>query len=194
MKSKRLALVLAGLCSVALAAGNGCSKKSESSTSTGTTTPSNLSQSNIDDATANNIINAVIDIYNQNVAGRSQGAYNGVTVTCPNGGTALISGIATKDNSSQLTTTDLSYTMTACKEAQTNHTLTYTGVVTQKGSFNLSTNFVSETIKASGNVTMAGTITYTGYNTATVDQTGTFTVNRGYNVASGDILGRSFSY
>lgn len=160
-----------------------------------TTAPaSNLSQRSIDNSTANNIINCTVDIYNQNVAGRVQGAYNGQTVNCPNGGTVLIQGIATKANSSNLTTVDLTYTMNNCVETRPNHSFTYTGVVTNKGSFDISTNFVSETIQSSGNVTMNGTISFTGYNTATVNQTTTFTVNRGYDTASGNIGGRTFSY
>lgn len=207
MNTRKLTWLLAGFCAMAAVVPTACKKKTETppaATTTGGTTTNNnnnnntttpdLTQEQIDDNTANNIINATIDIYNQNVAGRSQGAYNGVTVNCPNGGTALIQGSATKATNSDLTTTDLTYTMSACVETKTNHSFTYTGVVTAKGSFDISASFVAETIQSSGSVTMSGTISYTGYNTATVSQTTTFAINRGYNTASGTVGGRSFSY
>jgi hypothetical protein len=183
-----MALIVAGC-------GGGSSSSSTDNTSPGgTTLPQSLSQSSIDNNTANNIINCTIDLYNQNVAGRSQGAYNGITVNCPNGGTALIQGLASKATNSNLTTTDLTYTMNNCVETKPDHSFTYTGVVTEKGSFDLSTSFVSETIQSTGNVTMNGTITITGFSTAPVNQTTTFTVNRGFNTSSGNIGGRAFSY
>jgi type IV secretory pathway VirJ component len=153
-----------------------------------------LSQLAIDNNTANNIINAIIDIYNQNVAGRSQSSYNGQTVACPNGGTVLIQGLASKASNSNLTTANLTYTMTNCAEVKTDQSFTYSGVVTETGSFDISTNFVSETLQSTGSVAMNGTITITGFAVATVSQNVAFTINRGYNTASGTLGGRQFSY
>ncbi len=66
--------------------------------------------------------------------------------------------------------------------------------MTETGSFDVSTNYVSETLQSTGSVTMNGTITITGYQQAVVSQTSAFTINRGYNTASGNIGGRTFSY
>lgn len=191
MRTQKNVLLLAAL---ALMLG-GCGSGSDSASSGGSIiTSQNLSQTTIDNSTANNIINCTIDLYNQNVAGRGQAAYNGVTVLCPNGGTALIQGLASKASNSNITTTNLTYTMNNCVETRANHSFSYTGVVTETGSFDLSTNFVSETIQATSGVSMIGTINFTGFNTANVNQNATFTINRGYNRASGNIGDRLFSY
>jgi hypothetical protein len=183
------------VCMIALALVASCGGSSSSGSDT-PAPPATLAQGDIDDSTASNIINCVVDIYNQNIAARAQGAYNNVTVNCPNGGTVLIAGLATKDNNTSLTTTDLTYTMTNCVETRPNHSFTYNGVVTEKGTFNISASppFVSETIQSTGTVSMSGTITISGFNTATVNQSTTFTINRGYTGASGSIGGRPFTY
>ncbi len=153
-----------------------------------------LTQGQKDIHTAINIINATIDIYNQNVAGRAQSAYNGWTLACPNGGTVLIQGLASGSSNSNLATVDLTYTMTNCREVKSQWDFTYSGVITEKGSFDSSANFVSITIRSTASVTMNGTIKVPGYQDATVNQTVSFTINRSYNRASGDIDGRVFSY
>ena len=151
-----------------------------------------LTQTGVDVFTARNIVSATIDIYNQNVAGRTAINWQGQTVTCPNGGTVKIGGAATS-NSSNLTTVDLTYTMTACKVIKAQHTFSYTGVVTEKGSFD-GASFESETVKSTGAVAMDGTISVTGYQTVAVTQTVTFTINRSGTSTSGDIAGRTFAY
>lgn len=153
-----------------------------------------LTQTQIDIHTAINIINATVDIYNQNVAGRAQSEYNQWTLGCPNGGTVLIQGLASRATNSNLNTLDLTYTMTNCREVKSQWDFTYSGVITEKGSFDTSTNFLSLTVRSTGSVTMNGTIEVPDYQVATVNQTVSLTINRGSSGTSGDIAGRTFSY
>ncbi len=162
--------------------------------------PSMLSQANVDADTATTIVNGMADIYNQNLAGKPTGSVN-VTVNCPVGGTAHITGTTSYDSTHGITSVMLTIAMTGCKMSEVsassgvNVALSLDGSISETGSWN-SSNYASVNYQATG-VVMSGTDQRTGYAQATIGQTCdvalTFDESGSTNTVSGTICGRPAS-
>jgi hypothetical protein len=113
------------------------------------------------------LINCYTDIYNQNLAGMPTGGQN-ITTDGPMGGTVVITGTTTYDDTHGITTTDLILSMTAVQyvysytesngKAWTTQ-LTLTGATTYAGSFSngyTSVNHLSDNLQISGTVSCDG--------------------------------------
>ena len=128
--------------------------------------PSTLSQSQIDGDTGWALLSGVVDVYNQNVAGRNSGAQD-VTASCPVGGTVRITGTVALDSASSVTTVNLSYAMTNCKMSSASSTasvrvaLTLSGTLVETGSWHLPM-YKSANYQSAGLV-LSGTDDWTGY-------------------------------
>lgn len=128
------------------------------------------------------LIQCYTDIYNQNLAGKPTGAQN-ITANGPMGGTVVITGTDSWDNTHSIMTTDLLFSMTNVK-----YTYTYTGsnnkswvteitlngTATHKGSWSDSYTSISH---ISDNLHIKGSVTYDG-SIRTIDMTGSVAINR----------------
>jgi hypothetical protein len=133
------------------------------------------------------LINCYTDIYNQNLAGVATGTHN-ITTDGPMGGTVLITGTTTYDNTHGITTTDLVLSMTDVQytysysdgsgKSWTTH-VTLTGFTTYTGSF--SDNYTSVNHQ-SDNLKIEGTVTYDG-TTRSINSMGQVSINRSSTVA-----------
>jgi hypothetical protein len=146
----------------------------------------------------NALVKCYIDIYNQNLAGKPTGTQN-ITSTGPMGGTVIITGSDSYDNTHGITTTDLIFTMTniqyffTASSASGNTTattqITISGATTYDGSFSdtyTSVNHQSQNLHIVGSVTYAGTV-------RPVDITGEVIINRSSKITV-TILGNTVSW
>lgn len=146
----------------------------------------------------NALIKCYTDIYNQNLAGKPTGTQN-ITNTGPLGGTVIITGSDSYDNTHGITTTDLVFTMTnvnysfTASSASGNTTattqITINGATTYFGSFSdtyTSINHHSQNLHIVGSVTYAGTV-------RPVDLTGEVIINRSSKITV-TILGNMVSW
>jgi hypothetical protein len=144
------------------------------------------------------IIKCYSDVYNQNLAGKPTGNQN-ITGSGPMGGSVVISGSDSYDNTHGITMTSLIFTMN--KAAYSNTILSVsgntrctteialTGATTYNGSFSdtyTSLNYQSQNLHVKGSVTYAGTV-------RNIDQTGQVTINRSSKI-SANIFGNSVSW
>jgi hypothetical protein len=136
--------------------------------------PTGLSQSQIDGDTGWALLSGVVDVYNQNVAGRNSGAQD-VTASCPVGGTVRITGTVALDSASSVTTVNLSYAMTNCKMSSASSTvsvrvaLSLNGTIVETGSWHLPA-YKSVNYQSTGLV-LSGTDDRTGYVEGTMSET-----------------------
>lgn len=108
------------------------------------------------------------DIYNQNLAGKPVGNQN-INTSGPMGGNVIITGSTTHDNTHEITTTDLLFTMNEVKYSTTNANLTQNGATTYKGSFSPTynnTSHLSNDLQISGTVTKDGITRNVNLNTS----------------------------
>ena len=143
------------------------------------------------------MINCYTDIYNQNLAGVATGSHN-ITTDGPMGGTVVITGTTTYDNTHGITTTDLVLSMNAVKytysytdgsnKAWTTQ-ITLTGSTTYTGSFSDSYTSVNH---QSDNLQVEGTVTYDG-TTRSINSMGQVSINRSSTVAV-NIFGHTVSW
>jgi hypothetical protein len=143
------------------------------------------------------LINCYTDIYNQNLAGVATGSHN-ITTEGPMGGTVLITGTTTYDNTHGITTTDLVLSMNAVKytysytdgsnKAWTTQ-ITLTGSTTYTGSFSDSYTSVNH---QSDNLQVEGTVTYDG-TSRSINSMGEVSINRSSTVAV-NIFGHTVSW
>lgn len=143
------------------------------------------------------MINCYTDIYNQNLAGVATGSHN-ITTNGPMGGTVLITGTTSYDNTHGITTTDLVLSMNAVNYTYSytdgsNKTwttqITLTGATTYTGSFSddyTSVNHQSE------NMQVQGTVSYDGVNRS-INSMGVVSINRSSTVAV-NIFGHTVSW
>jgi hypothetical protein len=159
--------------------------------------PATPSQAQIDRHAGWGIIDGVVDIYNQNLAGRPSGSQN-ITATCPSGGSVRITGSTSVDTRTSITSVNLSYAMTDCQVIETLGggtvvSLKFNGTVTEVGSWNI------PSYKNSGyhatSLIMSGTDTSTGFTDASLTQTCdvnlTHSISGQSNTEAGTICGRT---
>jgi hypothetical protein len=133
------------------------------------------------------MINCYTDIYNQNLAGVATGSHN-INTNGPMGGTVVITGTTSYDNTHGITTTDLILTMTEVKYNYSytdgsgrswSTQVTLTGATTYTGSFSdgyTSVNHQSENLRVIGTVNCDGVI-------RSIDSMGTVSINRSSTTA-----------
>jgi hypothetical protein len=142
------------------------------------------------------MINCYTDIYNQNLAGVATGAHT-INTDGPMGGTVLITGTTTYDNTHGITTTDLVLSMNAVQYTYSYTSggkkwityLTLTGATSYAGSFSYtytSVNHLSENMQITGTVDCDGV-------TRTIDSMGAVSINRSSTVAV-NIFGHTVSW
>ena len=143
------------------------------------------------------MINCYTDIYNQNLAGVPTGGHN-ITTDGPMGGTVLITGTTTYDNTHGITTTDLVLAMNAVQyiysytygDGRTwTANLTITGSTTYTGSF--SDDYTSVNHQAN-NLQITGTVNFDGV-TRSINGMGVVSINRSSTVAV-NIFGHTVSW
>ena len=160
--------------------------------------PSTLSQAQIDGDTSWALLSGVVDVYNQNVAGRNSGAQD-VTASCPVGGTVRVTGTVGVDSASSVTTVNLSYAMTNCRmssasaTASVRVTLAINGTIVETGSWHLPT-YKSANYQSTGLV-LSGTDDWTGYvegkMSETCDIAFSHDISGSGNTVDGTICGRN---
>ena len=145
-------------------------------------THTTISDENFYGQLGSTLINCYTDIYNQNLAGKPTGTQN-ITANGPMGGTVIITGSDSYDNTHGITTTDLVFSMTAVKytysytgsNSKTSVTeVTLTGATTYKGSFSDSYTSVNH---QSDNLYIKGSVTYDGV-VRNIDMSGKVSINR----------------
>lgn len=162
--------------------------------------PSNISQALADDDTVWALLNGVVEMYNQNLAGKPSGAQN-ITGPCPVGGTVQITGTTSVDSAHNLTSVSLRYAMTNCKISEVSTSpavtvaLTLNGTLTETGSWNMPT-FKSANYQTTG-LAINGTDRRTGYAEATIAETCdvafSHNISSSGNTYSGTVCGRPAS-
>lgn len=140
-------------------------------------------QACVDQNVSYTLINVIVDLYNQNLAGRPVGVQD-LSGLCALGGTAHITGTTGVDSGNGITTVNLSYALSGC-HAQAGGDLVFEGTVSEVGSFD-GQDYVSENL-SSGSLAMSGTVQGTA-----IDETCEVHVNRNANAVSGNICGRTF--
>lgn len=143
------------------------------------------------------LINCYTDIYNQNLAGVATGGHN-ITTDGPMGGTVLITGTTTYDNTHGITTTDLVLAMNAVNYIYS-HTysdgrkwtvnITLTGSTTYTGSF--SSTYTSVNHQAN-NLQILGTVNFDGV-IRSINGIGVVSINRSSKIAV-NIFGHTVSW
>jgi hypothetical protein len=142
------------------------------------------------------MVNCYHDIYNQNLAGQPTGNQN-KTANGPLGGTVVITGTTTKDNTNNITTANLTMNMAGVKYNyaygssgnQVVADITLTGSTSYSGSFN--TTYTSLNYQSS-NLHVVGTVTYKG-KVRSIDQTGPVVINNSSNITV-TIFGNTVSW
>lgn len=152
-----------------------------------TESPATISDQNFYMMVGTSLINCYTDIYNQNLAGMPTGSQN-ITADGPMGGTVVITGTTTYDNTHGITTTDLILSM-----ASVNYTysftdnsgkawltqITVTGNTTYSGSFS---NTYTSVNHQSVSLQIKGTVTYNGV-VRSIDSSGAVNINRSSSTA-----------
>jgi len=133
------------------------------------------------------MINCYTDIYNQNLAGVATGGHN-ITTDGPMGGSVLITGTTTYDNTHGITTTDLVLAMNAVNYiySHTNSNgrkwtanITLTGSTTYTGSFS---NTYTSVNHQANNLQITGTVIFDGV-TRSINGIGAVSINRSSKIA-----------
>lgn len=145
-----------------------------------TTDKGTVSDKNFYTGLGSAIVNCYQDIYNQNLAGKPDVSQS-KTATGPMGGTVVITGTTSLDNTHDITTTNLNFTLTNIKYAYTygdtgNQVVaevTLTGSTTYSGSFNSTYTNLSY---QSSNLHVVGSVTFNG-KVRNIDQTGAVAIN-----------------
>lgn len=142
-----------------------------------------------------------IVLYNQHIASKPAGPVD-ADVSCPDGGTARITGTVTTPGNVGLTTIDLEFDMNACRAllsypvpGGTTHTsLRTTGIIRKTGSFSTTTNTAS--YQSSGDLAVSGGLNIF-INSRTqlkpsIDESCAFAASTTATQASGTYCGRPF--
>jgi hypothetical protein len=167
---------------------NSCKKSDDSGTT--------ISDENFYSQLGYGLVKCYTDIYNQNLAGKPTGSQN-LTVSGPMGGTVVITGTTTYDDTHGITTTDLLFDMTGV-EYSLSHTennktwtiqVTLNGPVTYTGSF--SPSYTSLNHQSAG-IRIKGTVNYDG-TTRNIDESGEVSINRSSTI-SVNIFGHKASW
>lgn len=133
------------------------------------------------------MIHCYVDIFNQNLAGTPTGAHN-FTTDGPMGGSVLITGTTTYDDTHGITTTDLVFSMNTVNYTYSQSDgsgktyvtqITLTGATTFTGSFSDDYTSVNH---QSGNIYINGKVTYDGI-TRNIDSMGAVSINRSSTIA-----------
>jgi hypothetical protein len=163
-----------------------------------TTEPETVSDKIFYEQLGSTIIKCYTDIYNQNLAGKPTGTQN-ITSPGPMGGSVIITGTNSIDKTHDITTTDISFSMTNVQytKSQTSTSgnttatteITLTGTTTYFGSFSssyTSINHQSQNLHIKGSVTYAGVV-------RNIDMTGPVIINRSSSI-SVSIFGNTVSW
>lgn len=143
------------------------------------------------------LINCYVDIYNQNLAGMPTGSQN-ITSNGPMGGTVVITGTDSYDNTHGITTADLLFSMTEVKyiysyPGSNNKTwraeVILTGSTTYAGSFSNSYTSVNH---QANNLHIVGSVTYDG-TVRIIDMSGNVSLNRS-STTSANIFGHTVTW
>jgi hypothetical protein len=100
-------------------------------------------------------------LYNQNIPGLPGGSVD-VSVACPLGGTAHITGTAT-GSVDGTTTVHLMFELAACRNTAARYSLTFDGIISMDGNFNTGTSGAAEFTAvafASDELAISGTLKY----------------------------------
>jgi hypothetical protein len=166
---------------------NSCTKDTETST---------ISDENFYKEIGIALIDCYTDIYNQNLAGAATGTQN-INTYGPLGGTVIITGSDSYDNTHGITTTDLIFSMDAVKytytftdtDSKTWVTkVTLSGATTYTGSFSDTYTSINH---QSDNLYIKGSVTYEGV-VRNIDMSGEVSINRSTAV-SVNIFGNTVS-
>ncbi len=139
------------------------------------------------------IMDAVKDIYNQNVA--FQSSIVNKTVNCPVGGTVKITGTATSNSGS--TTVNLKYEMAGCKvmsvssDKSLQTSLTMNGTINEKGFWNSTSKSLSY---SAAPLSYAGTLTRTNCGTVTINETCEVNISKTDSGTTGYLCGSAFTW
>ena len=142
------------------------------------------------------MVNCYHDIYNQNLAGKPTGTQS-KTVNGPMGGTVVITGTTTQDNTHNITSADLIFNMANVKYTYTygdtgNEVvaeITLTGSTSYYGSF--STTYTNLSYQSTS-LHVVGTVTYAG-KVRDIDQTGSVVINHASKVTV-NLFGHTVSW
>lgn len=134
------------------------------------------------------LANCYVDIYNQNLAGVQTGSHNLVS-DGPMGGTVVITGTTSYDNTHGITGTDLLYNMTSVVYTTEHASVIITGSTTYKGTFSSTYTSLQN---LSDNLHIVATVTRDG-ETRTLDNSGAVSINRSTNI-SATIFGNTVSW
>jgi hypothetical protein len=187
MKKKLLIfpLIMMGLLGTLLIS---CSKDTETAT---------ISDENFYKEIGIALIDCYTDIYNQNLAGAATGTQN-ISTYGPLGGTVLITGSTSYDNTHGITTTDLVFSMNDVKytytftdtDSKTWVTkVTLSGATTYTGSFSDSYTSINH---QSDNLYIKGSVTYEGI-VRNIDMSGVVNINRSTEI-SVNIFGNTVTW
>lgn len=138
--------------------------------------PATISDKNFYGELGNALIHCFIDIYNQNLAGKPTGTQY-ITASGPMGGTVIITGTTSYDNTHGITTTNLVFEMTDVAytySTTSTSNVTLTGAITYTGSFSdsyTSVNHQSDNLHINGSVTHDGIV-------RTINMSGEVSINR----------------
>lgn len=141
------------------------------------------------------IMTGLVDIFNQNLAGKPTGTIDMIAAG-PFGGTVHITGTTSLDQGNGIETVQLKYDMSGCQISSTssasdlNVNLTLNGVITEDGSW--STTYVSEAYN-SGALSVNGS-SKRGDNVRDVNKTTTFKANRTSSGTSAELFGFNVSW
>ena len=143
------------------------------------------------------LMNCYTDIYNQNLAGMPTGAQY-ITTNGPMGGTVVITGTDSYDNTHGITTTDLLFSMSEVKYIYTyagsddkswRSEVILTGTATHSGSFSSTYTSLNH---QSDNLHIVGSVTYDGV-VRMIDMSGIVSINRS-STTSVNIFGHVVSW
>ncbi|MCB2220478.1 MAG: hypothetical protein KQI35_08795 [Bacteroidetes bacterium] len=184
----RAFVVMAMSCTLLLI--SSCSKDEE------TVSPS-ISDENFYKMVGNALINCYVDIYNQNLAGVTTGEHN-ITTTGPLGGSVLITGTTSYDNTHHITGTDLVFSMTGVKYTYSftdNNGKSWTTQITLSGNTTYSgtfSNTYTSVNHQSDLLLITGTVSHEGI-TRSMDDSGVVSINRS-SIIVANIFGHTVSW
>ncbi|HPT15215.1 MAG TPA: hypothetical protein PK796_10525 [Bacteroidales bacterium] len=165
---------------------NGCEKESASDDPA-------ISDKSLYEHTVYSMAKCFKDVYNQNLAGHPAGGQN-MTVNGPMGGTVIITGNTSYDQTHGITTVDLVFNMTSVKYTTNSNDwlteITMTGSITYTGSF--SDSYTSLNHQSSA-MQITGTVTHDGDERA-IDESGPVSINLSDSDITANIFGHSVSW
>lgn len=185
-KGSEIRIYILVIMSVLLLLANSCENKDDSTTDT-------ITDKQFYSYIGYSLVSCYVDIYNQNLAGHSTGAQN-ITANGPMGGTVIITGNTGYSSNTDITTTDLLFSMTSIKYTSNSNgfltQITLTGATTYTGSFSDSYTSVNH---QSNNLHIKGSVTYKDI-VRNIDNTGIVSMNRSEAAITATIFGNTVAW